>query len=184
MVRGVDVARFAAANPEQPDGLLAWRKVPGVGDLALEEWLKRSAPTADSDAGERRVDVLAELLAARPMSSTEWLSLAGMAFATGQPPEKSLAALTMSWLTGPNEGSVMVPRAIFGLLRWEALPDDARRRTTADLAEVVREKLVSDVALDLVKRVVTAKPAEARSEIAGLLQAEQMPGDRLSRLGL
>lgn len=190
VIRGWNVTRFAAASvrlaphEDRPDAFLAWTKVAGVGDLALEAWLTRMVPATGIDAARRRADILAELLAVRPMSSVDWLSLAGMAFATAQPRDKILAALTMSWVTGPNEGSIMVSRAIFGLLRWEALPDDARRRAAGDLAEAVREDVAPDASLNLVKTVVNAKSGETRAQIMELLKAEQIPPAGLARLGL
>ena len=107
-----------------------------------------------------------------------------MRLVAGQPYDKVLAGLAMSSLTGPNEGAVMVQRAIFGLLQWEALPADARRRTIGDVAEAARAGAFEDGATTVVANVLRAKSSEIREQIAGLLRAQQVPDAKLARLGL
>jgi len=127
---------------------------------------------------------LTALLAVRPLSAIDWLSLAGMRLATGQSSSAVLAALTMSAVTGANEGAVMMQRAMFGLLQWEALPADARRRAIGDLAGALHGGVAADGAMMVAKNLLRAKSPEVRSEIAGLLSADRISTAELARMGL
>jgi hypothetical protein len=185
VTRGWSIVRFAqaeagvAAREVGVGAIRPWIAAPGLTGTALHASLNNM--TEDT---QRRSANLTELLAVRPLAASEWLSLAGMRLVTGQPYAEIVAALAMSSVTGPNEGAVMVQRAIFGLLQWEALPPEARQRTVDDLAGAIRGSVVGDSAMTVAKNLLRAKSPEVRSEIAGLLQADRVPMTDLVRMGL
>jgi hypothetical protein len=189
-VRGWSIVQFAEARAQAlarqipTDAVRSWVGARGLTSAALQASLTRIPAATDQDAPRKRADDLAALLAVRPLSSTDWLSLAGMQLVAARPYEKVLAGLAMSSLTGPNEGAVMVQRAIFGLLQWEALPADARRRTIGDLAEAARAGAIGDGATTVAENVLRAKSSETREQIAGLLRAERVSAAALARMGL
>jgi hypothetical protein len=99
-----------------------------------------------------------------------------MRLVMAQPYEKVLAGFVMSSITGPNEGAVMVQRAIFGLLQWEAPPADARRRTIGDLTGAARANAIGDGAMAVAKNIRRAKSGRpARSLPAFCGQTEFRP---------
>ena len=149
----------------------------------LRRELLRTADPAIDDA-RRRADGLSAILAVHPLSSADWLSLSGMRLVTGQPYEQVLGALAMSWVTGPNEGSVMLQRGIFGLLQWEVLPAEPRQRTIADLAEALLGTAVQDGEINPAKNVLAGKSEEVRREIADRLSAAGVAAAELARMGL
>ncbi len=116
------------------------------------------------------------------MSSTNWLSLAGMRLVTGQPPGKVLSALAMSSITGPNENSIMFQRGIFGLLEWETLPNNFRKRTIVELAGTILGGAWGDSQRRAVVGVLDPKSVETRKEIGDFLRAAGVPHKELSLL--
>lgn len=189
-IRGWSITQFSEARAQalarqiSTDAVRSWVGAPGLTSAALHASLTQGPDTNDRDASRKRADDLAALLAVRPLSPTEWLSLAGMWLVTAQPYEKVLTGLAMSSLAGPNEGAVMVQRAIFGLLQWEGMPADARRRTVGDLAGAVRAGAIGGGAMTVAANVLRAKSAEIRSQVAELLQAERVSPTALAGLGL
>ena len=189
-IRGWTIMQFAEARAQAlahqipSDAVRFWIGAPGLTSAALHASLTQTSAGTDRDAPRKREDDLTALLAVRPLSSADWLSLAGMRLVTAQPLEKVLAGFVMSSVTGPNEGAVMVQRAIFGLLQWEVLPADARRRTIGDLARATRADAIGDGAMTVAKNVLRAKSAEVRSQIVGLLRADRVSAAALARMGL
>src|SRR5262245_8359113 len=109
VIHGSNIVRFALARSESPvgrraDAVRAWLAAPGLAAAAREAALTPVVDPADVDGARRRGDGLAAMLAVRPLSSSAWLSLAGIWLVTAQPYQQVLAALTMSSVTGPNEG--------------------------------------------------------------------------------
>ena len=78
----------------------------------------------------------------------------------------------------------MMQRGVFGLLQWETLPADARKRTIADLAGVILETSVRDDEVAPAKLVLAAKPAATRREVADLLRTGGVPAAARARMGL
>ena len=99
----------------------------------------------DLETGAERAAELTAILAARPLASQAWLSLAVFRLVAREQPASVVAALRLSWVTGPNESSLLWQRGVFGLALWDFLPADARERTTRDLARAIRDDLVADV---------------------------------------
>ncbi len=191
VVRGWSIVRFSGAmvginaSTAQADVVMPWTAVPGLASVALQASLTTvTDPIADIEGSRKRGDELGAILSVQPLSSVNWLSIAGIRLVTGQPLDKVFAALALSWLTGPNEGSVMLDRGVFGLLQWETLPADARKRTIADLAGAILGTTVRDDEILPAKRVLAAKPAATRREVADLLRADRVPQNELVRMGL
>jgi hypothetical protein len=144
-----------------------------AGDVARERY-----NPADADSVAKRRATLVEQLSQRPASSLHWALLAQTQLQNGEPPERVLRTLTLSAVTGPNEGTVMATRARLGILLWESMPPDLQKRTINDLAGFNLDDAVSPgVALSL-------KPPAVREEIAAALQKTPgITGARLQKLG-
>jgi len=186
VARGWSLLDFARARAAGEAGVAtrAWIGVPAVTTAALDATLRDLADQGGEVAAERRTALLTQLLAARPMSSIAWLSLAGMRVATGQPYKDVLAALKMSSVTGPNEAEVMWERGIFCLLQWEALPPDFQQRAIVDLAGPLLTGIVNDAGLQLIRGVLSAKTPQAQTQIAAMLQTQGVAAGDLKRIGL
>jgi hypothetical protein len=190
LARGWEITRFAEArsrfgvHQKQNDAVKRWAAVPGLAEAALVASLPRVADAGDIDDTRRRAEGLAAILSVHPLSSTGWLSLSGIWLVTGQPYERVLGALAMSSVTGPNEGSVMLQRAIFGLLQWKILPAEPRQRTIADLAEALRGTAVQDTEINPARNVLAGKSEDVRREVADRLSAVGVAAAELARMGL
>ena len=187
---GSNIVRYSwaladAATPaRRAEAARIWTATPGLGGPALRASLSTIADAADVGAVREREETLTALLAVQPLSSADWLSLAAMRLVAHESYDKVLGALAMSSLTGPNEGEVMLRRGTFGLVQWEILPADARRRVIADLAGAILQTTVRDGEIAPAKNVLSVKSADTRREIAGLLGAEGVPAKELARMGL
>ena len=120
----------------------------------------------------------------RPLSSQAWLSLAVLRLVAREDPTSVLAALRLSWLSGPHEGGVLWQRGVFGVALWDFLPADAREWTTRDLARAMRENLVADRQIAAIAPVLGARSAEARAQIGALLEKQGLLPADLARIGL
>lgn len=187
IVHGWRIITFNVARAHlaaDPQAVKAWVAAPGLAGAAREASLTAAADPTDIAAARSRAEDLAAVLSVWPLSSRNWLSLAGLRLVTGQPYEQVLGAMAMSSVTGPNEGSLMLQRGIFGLLQWEVLPATARQRIIADVAGIVTGTPVQDVDINGARTVLTSKPVATQREIAGLLRAEGVPARELARMGL
>ena len=90
----------------------------------------------------------------------------------------------MSSLTGANQGDVISQRGIFGLLKWEILPPDVRRRVVADMAGAILGNTISDRERNVVERILAIKSPDTRREIVALFRAEGLAARDLARVGL
>jgi hypothetical protein len=184
IVRFVDARTHFAAHETGVEQIRSWDKAPGLRDAALQTSLTTIADMTDADGARKRMDGLNALLSVRPLSSVDWLSLSGMRLVAGQNETEVLSALEMSWVTGPNEGSVMLQRGVFGILLWETLPPDVHRQVIDDVAGAIIGMPTGDSELHLVKNVLSEKSVDIRQEIASLMRAGSVPASQLSRLGL
>lgn len=192
--RGWEVAEFATAQmplrrdndseKASADRFREWIDAAGVAGAAREALLVQETLDASPVYGHRRADELISLLEARPLASVDWLSLAGARVVSGAAEEQVLSALTMSRISGPNEGAVMLQRGIFGLLRWETFPEDVRAQLAHDLAGALLEGSIGGDAISVIRGVLAAKPGDVRSQIGVLLETEQVPERRLAQIGL
>jgi len=190
MWRGWGIVRFgfaraeAGAAGEMTAALARWKDVPGLGEASLKAALSSMSDATDIAGARDRAEGLAAIAAIHPLSSANWLALAGMRLVTGQPYQQVLDALAMSALTGPNEGAIMLQRGVFGLLQWERLPEDVRRRTATDLAGAILGTSVQDVDLLPAKNILREKSPQTRQELGDLLRADGVPASELDRIGL
>ena len=190
LVGGLNTVAFCiagAASARYGDRAAAvrpWAAVPGLAGAALQASLTSLADTTDVDGARTRAELLSALLAVKPSSSMNWLALAGMWLAAGQPTEKVLAALAMSSLTGANQGDVMSQRGILGLLKWEILPPDVRRRAVADIAGAILGNTITNRERSVVERIMEIKSPDTRQEIVALFRAEGLAARDLARIGL
>jgi hypothetical protein len=188
MARGWQVASFAAAEPALrraeagSEAFLAWRDVPGVSAAALTDAMLASLGRA-ADPGAR-AERLSEILAARPLSSIDWLALAGTRVAMKAPWERVIAALTMSYVTGPNEAPAMLQRGLFGVIEWDYLPAATRAETIRDLAGTIEGSAMANMARSLIKRAIATRTPDAKAEIAAMLKSQQIPAADLAQVGL
>jgi hypothetical protein len=188
-VRGWSITEFAetrgrVASEGQVNHVNHWINVPGLADAALETSLAQLASASDIDGTRKRAEALATVLSLRPLSSENWLSLAGTWLVTDRPYGQVLVAIQMSSVTGPNEGAIMWQRGVFGLLQWDSLPPDARMQTIRDLAGSILGLSVDDVEIGVTKAVLSTKSAETRSQITDLLKVEGTSEIQLTRMGL
>src|SRR5262249_43283709 len=187
---GWSILRFSyasatAISPEaRPAAVGSWAGTRGIAGVALEASLTAAAAATDLDTLGARGRQLAARLSGRPMSSMSWLSLASIRFLSGQPLDKVLAALTLSSVTGANEGQAMSRRGVFGLWQWENMPSHVRRQMAADLAVSMRERAMSSGEQMTVYEILVGKPADTRREIADLLRADGLSAQDLRRIGL
>ncbi len=192
----VGLCLFAVAQGWAVVAVATAREHGGTSDAPVPSWLGSpvAAVTLDrqldnigrdgEEAPGRRVELLSRLLALRPLSSVAWLSLAGMRAATGAPFGEVLAALRMSAVTGPNEARVMWQRGLFCLLQWEILPAEFQSQAARDLAAPLAAGLADDGDAGLASRLLAARSAEARSQIAAMLKGQGVDAAALRQLGL
>jgi hypothetical protein len=187
---GWTIVRFSLANTkaasheERARAVRPWIGAPGVAAAAMEASLMDAAGPTDADTIRTRSEEFEALLARRPMSSLSWLSLASMRLVSEQPIDRILGALTLSSLTGANEGRAMSQRGIFALWQWESMPADVRKRLAADLAGSMLERAMSSREQMTAYEILAVKSADTRREIADLLRADGLSADDLRRIGL
>jgi hypothetical protein len=190
MSRGWSMVQFSQARaglaPGEPaaNRLAAFAGAPGLAVAALEASETPVAGTADQAGAKKRIDELTAVLSLRPMSSINWLTLAGMRLVTGQPPDKVLAALGMSSLTGPNEHAMMYQRGVFELLQWEALPNDFRKRAIRDLSGAMLSGNWGDSHRRAVVEALTGQSDETRRDIGDLLRGAGVADSELALMQL
>lgn len=179
--RFAEVRAVVLDDPAANISLNAWYGVPGLTVEALETYSRR--PIAVVPPAVRHAEI-STLLTVHPMSAQTWLSLAGERRAAGRPTSDVEAAVTMSRLTGPNEGTVMWRRGLFELLRWPGLSVNARRQAAADLVSAVNAGAVNDEGLRLAKSVLAQQSPEILSGIAAELGRAGFSEAQLAWIGL
>ena len=190
MSRGWSMVQFSQARAGLPPDehavhrLAPFAGIPGLAVAALEASATPVAGPADQAGAKKRIDELAAVLSLRPLSSMNWLSLAGMRLVTGQPPEKVLSALAMSSLTGPNEYALMYQRGVFELLQWEALPNDFRKRTIRDLSGAMLSGNWGDSHRRAVVEALTGKSDEIRRDVGDFLRGAGVADSELALMEL
>jgi hypothetical protein len=195
-LRGYDLVLAAARTPDNDpkrlvpltdrtagDAAQNWLGIPGLGRSAFDLPLAQIA-SVDPATGKQREAQLNAVLAARPLSAQAWLSLAIVRLVAREQPASIVAALRLSWVTGPNESSVLWQRGVFGLALWDLLPADAHERTIRDLARAIREDLVADRQAMAVAGMFDTKSADTRTQIRALLERQGLRPADLARIGL
>jgi hypothetical protein len=182
VIRGLSIVHFSLATANidvfenWAEAINPWTAVPDVASAALQAELKEEINLSDSKAANGRRETFSSILSIKPSSSFAWLSLSGLQWVTHQPMERVLESLKLSMLTGPNEGSTMADRAIFGVSLWESLSPDLKRRVVIDLAGAeTNEKFRS---------VLSVQPVGVRNELREALLATGLsPKEIEQRLG-
>ena len=99
-------AGLASKDEQQVGPVRAWIGAPGLTAAAMRASFTELTDAADLDGARKRADELTALLAIRPLSSADWLSLAEMRLVAGQAQTDVLAALRMSELAGETKRSL------------------------------------------------------------------------------
>jgi hypothetical protein len=186
MSRGWSMIQFSQARAglapgeRAADRLAAFAGVPGLAIAALEASATPVAGPSDQVGAKKRIDELTAVLSLRPMSSMNWLSLAGMRLVTGQPPEQVFSALAMSSLTGPNEHAIMYQRGVFELLQWEALPIDFRKRAIRDLSGAMLSGNWGDSHRRAVVGALAGKSDETHRDVGDFLRGAGVADSELA----
>lgn len=151
-----------------------WATASGVGSIALQAGLGATPAIDDS----QRYEMLSAMLSIKPLSSTDWLSIARVRLGMGQPMTDVLRSLSLSVLTGPNEEFVMVDRGIFGVTLWDSLSPDLKWRVAVDLTTGERG------AREKIHAILSAEPETVRNELRGaMLATGRSPKEVERRLG-
>jgi hypothetical protein len=189
-IEGARVLLFVSAESRllsQPnvtsDDIRGWYDVPGVQLQARSALLNYYDNNANQLALTAKRDQLIEVLSVAPMAPSQWVALAWAQFLTGEPRGNMLKSLTMSVLTGRNEGSVMIDRAIFGASTWELLPPESRQRIITDLAATA-ETMFDNERVRLIN-IFNGKTKQSREEIrTALAGTTGISHQALDRVGL
>ena len=179
VIRGWDILWFSRAEVNGED-TRPWASVSGLTFSALESSLTVLADSADkAQVAKRREDII-EVLSIRPMASEYWLTLAGIRIMADEPLSKALEALTLSTVTGPNEGYLITQRGIFGISFWEILPPEVRNRALTELTA----RRLSGRNAERVRAIIAAKKTDVRQNIRAALQARGFSAGEFARIGL
>ena len=179
LIHGWHILRFSWAEVNGED-TRPWAGVSGLTFSALESSLSALTDPEDKAQVAKRQDQIIEVLSMRPLASEYWLTLAEIRIMGGEGLAKALDALTLSALTGPNEGYLIAQRGIFGVSYWEILPAEIRNRAVADLGA----RRLSDRNVGRVRSILTGKTPDVRQQIRAALQARGFPDGEFSRIGL
>jgi hypothetical protein len=176
-MRGIDSSKKGAEAR-------GWTSVPGIASTAWQVELMDQIDPSDLTAANERRETVSAFLSVRPLSSYHWLLLSSMEFATAQRMDDVLDALTLSVLTGPNEGYVMSERGIFGVSVWEDLPADLKNRTALDLAPIIFPHTPAEAPQAAKLGTVLATASESvRSELRNALLATGIAAKDIKRVG-
>ena len=127
-------------------------------------------------------NVLEEIAATSPTSTSTWAALAEVRKARGASMESVLEAFRMSWLTGSHEGDIMMRRAIFGLKHWDELLERDRQTVVQDLLGSFGEE---HGAHERYRDILAQKSQTERDDIkAALLASGFASKDVLQALGV
>ena len=179
VLRGWDILRFSRADVNGED-TRPWAAVSGLTFSALESSLTALADSTDKGQIAKRKSEITEVLSMRPLAAEYWLTLAELRVIGDEPLLKALDALTLSTLTGPNEGYLITQRGIFGVSYWEILPSEIRNRAVTDLAA----RRLSGRNAERVRTILMGKTTDVRQNIRAALQARGFPIGDFSRIGL
>jgi O-antigen ligase len=174
--------RFAQARAQdRAEAASAWTSVSGVASYALDAVVSAPLEPINPQTVARRLDEIGALLSVRPLASEHWFSLSAMRRLAGQPMEKVLAASRLSFSTGPNEGDVLLQRAMFCLSMWEDLPAAIQWRVAKDLAVPG----FSGAEKAKLRTVVSSQPQSVRTSVRDLMREQGAASiESLSELGL
>jgi O-antigen ligase len=182
--KGWEIVGFRLAQAraqDRPQAAKAWTSVPGIASYALDAVVSAPLEAINPQTVAHRLDEIGALLSVRPLASQHWLSLSAMRRLAGQPIEKVLAPLRLSFSTGPNAGEVLLQRAMFCLSLWEDLPADIQWRVAKDLAVPG----FSDPDKAKLRTVISSQPQSVRTSVRDLMREQgAASAESLSEMGL
>jgi hypothetical protein len=144
----------------------AWRATSGIVSTALQDELADETNQSDIIAAYRQRELLAAILAIKPLSSMDWFSLSRAELMTHQSMEDVFGSLELSMLTGPNESYVMGERAVFAVSLWERLPADLKRHAAGDVAAMMFPRTPAEgEMLGKIRAALAAQPDGVRNEL-------------------
>jgi hypothetical protein len=179
VARGSSIVRFSFAmvNIEslknRAEVTHPWSAVPGVASRALQAELADKIDP--SKAAISRRERLSAILSIKPLSSSDWFALCQLRLKMDQPMEQVLETLTLSLVTGPNEGYIMPERGILGLYLWEDLSADLKWRAARDLATGGKPDS------EKFRTVLALKPEAVRNELGRALLAAGLSAEEVDR---
>jgi hypothetical protein len=188
--QGWTIVSFSLAAQETADQsdriATRWGTTPGLAATALRSALSDRVDAADQKAASRQREALIAILSIKPLSARDWLSLSAVQFLTDQSMDDVLESLKMSTLTGPNEGSVMVERGIYGVSLWEQLSPDLKSRTASDLIPMLFPRTPKEgTEAGKLRELVSGQPERVRRQLKESLLASGVSAHDLERrLGL
>jgi hypothetical protein len=187
MFRGWEIVRFSIAEAavgasNHADIFQPWVGVPGLAFSARDASLTAITNSGGEAMAAKQYDEISDILSVKPASAGYWLTLSRMRLIAGQSSSKVLEALSLSELTGANEGDVLSWRGIFGLSLWDGAPPEVRRRTITDLAAALPQITVRQQSV--ARAILLEKADNVRQEIRAQLLAEGASADRLPGIGL
>ena len=167
---------LAMANVDSPEKraeiVNTWTAVPGLASTVLRAGLTDEINLSDPKAATRRREALSAMLSIKPLSSIDWLSLSRMRLLTDQPIKQVSGSFMLSVLTGPNEGSVMAERGIFGISIWDSLPQDLKSHVAVDLGPIIFARTPAEGEIgDKARAVISAETDRVRKELREALLA-------------
>jgi hypothetical protein len=144
----------------------AWRATSGIASTALNDELADETGQSDIIAAYRQRELLAAILAIKPLSSKDWLALSKAELMTHQSMEDVFGSLELSMLTGPNESYVMGERAVFAVSLWERLPTDLKRHAAGDVAAMMFPRTPAEgEMLGKIRAALAAQPDGVRNDL-------------------
>jgi hypothetical protein len=189
VVRGWDILRFSAQEAavrdqaDRGESLRPWTSIEGLEYSARQASFSGEVEWNDTSGALKRRDELTEILSVSPMSSPHWLLLSSMRSLARDPSVWMIAALSMSDVTGRNEGYVMSQRAVFVLSQWENLPSDVRDSAANDLA--MTWKTFTTPKLAQLRSMLSAKSDKDRSDIrTAVMKSQKFTAEDLTSIGL
>ena len=178
-VRGSRLFYFSAGRGEPSATFLqAFTRSAGLAYAAQDSLL--SLETSSKTPASSLIKGVTDVLTVRPMSSGYWLSLARLDLSANG--KSFLDAMTMSNLTGPNEGDIAAPRAILGLSIWNVSAADIKSQALSDLGIALSS--LSQQQLSVVKKLVSEEPTQVQQTISLGLRTQGLSAKQIGRIGL
>ncbi|MHB2169139.1 hypothetical protein [Alsobacter sp. R-9] len=147
--------------------------------LALDVELSAEKPDT-----ARAVTILSGLLAAKPAHASGWQSAADLATVEGGSVEAALPLWRLSYTLAPNEGLVMLQRAMFGIENWKALQVADRDRVVHDLVAALTYDFDA-YQYTLFQDVLKGMDGTVRSQVVQAVRARGPSAEKaLSRMGV
>ena len=134
-------------------------------------------------SSEARADQLGKMFETAAVSPLGWAQMARLHLANGADSAKASAALTLSYLTGPNESDAMAARAVVALSIWESLTPDLRRPAITDVTG--GWSYLSASQLEVLRRSLSFADPDVRAQIRSALLLAGKNGSEIGKaLGL